>query len=69
VEEISISPKAVKVIADGPIDESWMKALNELEARAATIEAKSAGSNNVKAIEDVKPLLTDIKNRVSISCS
>ncbi|KAJ9209738.1 hypothetical protein DTO166G4_8647 [Paecilomyces variotii] len=63
VEEISISPKAVKVIADGPIDENWMKALNELEARAATIEAKSSGSNNIKAVEDVKPLLTDIKNK------
>lgn len=67
MEEISISPKAVKVIADGPIDENWMKALNELEARAATIEAKSSGSNNIKAVEDVKPLLTDIKNKVGIS--
>lgn len=65
MEEISISPKAVKIIADGPIDENWMKALSELDARAATIEAKSSGSNNIKAIEDVKPLLADIKNKVN----
>lgn len=66
VEEISISPRAVKSIVDGPIDENWVKALNEIEARSATIEAKAASSGSVKAIEDVKPLLTDIKNKVSI---
>lgn len=63
VEEISISPRAVKLIIDGPIDENWVKALNEIEARSASIEAKAASSSTVKAIEDVKPLLTDIKNK------
>ncbi|KAL1970680.1 hypothetical protein VTN77DRAFT_4324 [Rasamsonia byssochlamydoides] len=62
VEEISISPKAVRLIAEGPIDENWVKALNEIEARAASIESRSSGSS-VKAIEDVKPLLTDLKNK------
>ncbi|KAL1985583.1 hypothetical protein VTN96DRAFT_7563 [Rasamsonia emersonii] len=62
VEEISISPKAVRAIAEGPIDENWVKALNEIEARAASIENKSSGSQ-IKAIEDVKPLLTDLKNK------
>ncbi|KAL2001958.1 hypothetical protein VTN02DRAFT_936 [Thermoascus thermophilus] len=63
VEEISISPRAVKSVVDGPIDENWVKALNEIEARSATIEAKAASSGSVKAIEDVKPLLTDIRNK------
>lgn len=69
VEEISISPRAVKLIIDGPIDENWVKALNEIEARSASIEAKAASSSTVKAIEDVKPLLTDIKNKVSNSAA
>jgi hypothetical protein len=65
VEEISISPKAVRLIAEGPIDENWVKALNEIEARATGIENK-ASSSSVKAIEDVIPLLTDLKNKVAL---
>jgi hypothetical protein len=67
VEEISISPKTVRTISDGPIDDNWVKALNNIEAQASGIEAKSANSISSKAIEDVKPLLTDLKDRVSIS--
>ncbi|OJJ47726.1 hypothetical protein ASPZODRAFT_15175 [Penicilliopsis zonata CBS 506.65] len=63
VEEISISPRTVRVIADGPIDENWVKALNEIESRSASIEAKVSGSGTSKVIEDVRPLLTDIKNK------
>lgn len=62
VEEISISPKTVRVISEGPIDENWVKALNEVEARSASIE-KSAGSS-VKAVEDVNPLLVALKHKV-----
>lgn len=68
VEEISISPRAVRLIAEGPIDENWVRALNELDARATGIEAKISSSNSTKAIEDVRPLLTDIKNKVSSTC-
>ncbi|RAH49069.1 putative GARP complex subunit (Sac2) [Aspergillus brunneoviolaceus CBS 621.78] len=63
VEEISISPKTVKLIAEGPIDENWVKALNEMESRSASIEAKVSGPNSTKSVEDVRPLLTDIKNK------
>jgi hypothetical protein len=62
VEDISISPKAVRLIAEGPIDENWVKALNEVEARSASIENSSGSS--VKALDDVKPLLADLKNKV-----
>lgn len=62
VEEISISPKTVRIISEGPIDENWVKALNEVEARSANIE-KSAGSS-VKAVEDVNPLLVTLKHKV-----
>ncbi|CAG7923664.1 unnamed protein product [Penicillium olsonii] len=64
VEEISISPKAVRTIVEGPIDENWVRALNEIDTRTTNIEAKAAASNNgFKAVEDVRPLLTDVKNK------
>ncbi|OAX77715.1 hypothetical protein ACJ72_07983, partial [Emergomyces africanus] len=61
VEEVSISPKAVRLISEGPINQEWVKALNEVETRAANIEANTTTANNVKAIEDIKPLLSDLK--------
>ncbi|KAJ5498019.1 Vps52/Sac2 [Penicillium expansum] len=64
VEEISISPKAVRTIVEGPIDENWVRALNEVDSRTANIEAKAAASSNgYKAVEDVRPLLTDVKTK------
>ncbi|EAW08322.1 putative GARP complex subunit (Sac2) [Aspergillus clavatus NRRL 1] len=63
VEEISISPRAVRLIAEGPIDENWVKALSEIEARTASIEAKVSSGGSTKSIEDVRPLLSDIKDR------
>lgn len=65
VEEISISPKAVRTIVEGPIDEDWVRALNEIDARSTSIEAKASSSTGMKAIEDIRPLLIDLKNRVS----
>jgi vacuolar protein sorting-associated protein 52 len=65
VEDISISPRTVRMISEGPIDENWVKALNEIEARAVNVELKSAGGTVIKAIEDVQPLLADLKERVS----
>ncbi|GMF73701.1 unnamed protein product [Aspergillus oryzae] len=63
VEEISISPNAVRLIVEGPIDENWVKALNEIESRAATIEAKVTSPSSAKSVEDVRPLLSDIKKK------
>ncbi|KAJ5219182.1 uncharacterized protein N7498_001281 [Penicillium cinerascens] len=63
VEEISISPKAVRTIAEGPMDENWVRALNEIDGRTTSIEAKASSSNGFKAIEDVRPLLIDVKNK------
>lgn len=64
VEEISISPKAVRAIVEGPMDENWVRALNEIDARTTGIEAKASSSAGFKAIEDVRPLLIDVKNKV-----
>lgn len=64
VEDISISPNAIRTITDGLINENWVKALNEIEARSISIE-KSAGSS-WKAVDDVKPLLADLKNKATV---
>lgn len=66
VEEVSISPRSVRLIAEGPIDDNWVKALNEIETRTASIEAKAASSSNAKSIDDVRPLLSDLRNKVCI---
>jgi vacuolar protein sorting-associated protein 52 len=58
VEEISISPITVRTISEGPVDENWIRALDEIESRSATIGKKTSGS--IKAIEDVRPLLEDL---------
>lgn len=68
VEEISISPKAVRTIVEGPMDENWVRALNEIDARTTSIEAKASSSSGFKAIEDVRPLLVDVKNKVWSNC-
>jgi vacuolar protein sorting-associated protein 52 len=59
VEEISISPTTVRTISEGAVDENWIVALNELEKRWAAIAKKTSGS--VKAVEDVRPLLEDLR--------
>ncbi len=61
VEDVSLSPYTVRAIAEGPIDETFLKALNEVEARSAVVEAKEKKSEQVKALRDMKPLLDDLK--------
>jgi hypothetical protein len=63
VEEITISPTTVRTIAEGRVDENFVRALNEVEARSAALEAKSSGTEPAKALQDVKPLLDDLKAR------
>lgn len=61
VEDISLSPFTVRTIAEGPIDEAFVKALNEVEARSLMLEAKDKNSEQIKALQDLKPLLKDLK--------
>ena len=63
VEDISISPAVVRKIAEGPVDDSFVRALAEVEKRSKIINAKAAEQPNLKAIKDVKPLLDDLTNR------
>ena len=63
VEDISISPAVVKTIAEGPIDDKFVKAISELDKRSKTVEAKLKDQPDVKAFADIKPLLNDLSNK------
>lgn len=63
VEDISISPAVVRKIAEGPVDDGFLRALSDLEKRSKTITSKSASQADLKALTDIKPLLVDLTNR------
>ncbi|KAK1766718.1 Sac2 family-domain-containing protein [Phialemonium atrogriseum] len=56
VEDLSISPAVVSKIAEGHIDDVWVKALSELDRRAAA-HKKNAAQTDTKALADLGPLL------------
>ena len=64
MENFSISPTVVRKLAEGQIDGHWIEALTELEKRSSGLEAKAEAHPNVKATQDIKPLLGDLKHRV-----
>jgi vacuolar protein sorting-associated protein 52 len=61
VEDVSTSPTTVRAIADGPVDDAFVRALTEVEARSAILEGKKNDDGPVKALEDVRPMLDDLK--------
>ncbi|KAH8659087.1 Sac2 family-domain-containing protein [Tricladium varicosporioides] len=63
VEEISVSPAAVRKIVEGAIDEAWVRALAEVEKRSKAMETKSKENRNIKGIGDLKPLLENLINK------
>lgn len=67
VEDLSLSPAVVRTISEGPIDESWVKALSDLEKRTELIESRQQDQQKLKALDDLKPLLENLNNRVSSS--
>ncbi|PBP25983.1 Vps52/Sac2 family protein [Diplocarpon rosae] len=60
VEEISVSPAVVRKIAEGAIDEAWVRALAEVEKRSKAMDLKSRENRNIKSINDLKPLLGNL---------
>jgi hypothetical protein len=63
VEDISISPAIVRKIAEGPVDDGFMRALTEIEKRSKIIDAKVKEQPNLGALSDIKPLLDNLTNR------
>ena len=61
VEEVTLSPMTVKAISEGPVDEIFIQALRDVETRSAAIESKISETEPAKAVEDLRPLITDLK--------
>ncbi|KAI0394364.1 Vps52-domain-containing protein [Xylariaceae sp. FL0594] len=57
VEEISVSPLVVAKIADGHIDEAWIKALHEVDKRATAYKKGESNAERNKGLQDLGPLL------------
>lgn len=66
VDRIALSPKLVKKISDGPIDDAWVQALNELQQRSTALES-ATDLKDIHAVGDLKPLIEDLTNKVSLS--
>ena len=63
VDEITISPRGVRRIVEGPIDSRWVRTLNEIDLKTTNIESKGS----LKAVEHVRPLLAAIRKKVRTS--
>ncbi|KAL0944223.1 vps52 sac2 family protein [Colletotrichum truncatum] len=57
VEELSVSPHVVSKIAEGHIDEAWVKMLAEVDKRATAYKNNTASPEKSKAWADLGPLL------------
>lgn len=64
VEELSVSPLVVSKIAEGHIDESWIKVLAEVERRAEAYK-KNPNQRQSKSLADLGPLLEKLTLKVS----
>lgn len=65
VEEISISPAVVRKISEDAVDEDWVRALVHLDRRSEIIQRQMKSQVAIKAVEDAKPLLSNLTNKVS----
>lgn len=63
VEDLSLSPEIITKIAAGPIDESWIKILAELDRRATSFKKRAAEPTQSKAASDLAPLLEKLTQK------
>ncbi|KAL5594152.1 hypothetical protein BROUX41_001198 [Berkeleyomyces rouxiae] len=61
VEDLSIAPTVVSKISDGPIDDTWTKALHEVDRRATSYKKESQRQG--KAWEELGPLLEKLVDK------
>ena len=62
VEDVALAPQVVREIAEGEINDGWIKALHEAEQKIKSVEARE--SEDINAVQDVKPELERITNKV-----
>lgn len=65
VEQIALSPVVVKKLSDGPIDEAWVKALDDLQARGKTLDSDQQDIQKSRAVNDLRPLIADLSKRAA----
>lgn len=65
VEELSVSPMVVSEIAEGHVDESWVKMLAEVEKRSEALARNSKQQQGQsRALADLAPLLEKLTLKV-----
>lgn len=64
VEELSVSPLIVSKIAEGPIDDTWIRTLAEIDKRSASFRKDASSSRPSKAMADLGPLLEKLMQKV-----
>ncbi|KAI1379325.1 Vps52-domain-containing protein [Hypoxylon crocopeplum] len=57
VEEISVSPTVVSKIAEGHIDEAWVRVVAEIDKRATAHKKSTSSAQGSKGLQDLGPLL------------
>jgi hypothetical protein len=63
VEALALSPAVVRKITEGVVDESWVRALDELEKRSRAIDTKLKEGKDIKALQDVRPFIDDVSSK------
>jgi vacuolar protein sorting-associated protein 52 len=66
VEELSVSPVVVSKIVDGHLDETWIKALTEVDKKATAYKKDASAPRQSKAWADLGPLLDKLILKVRL---
>lgn len=64
MDDIALAPHVVRKITEGEVNESWVRALQEVELKIKSIEIRDPAA--IKAIQDVKPELERLTNKVLV---
>lgn len=65
VETLAVAPTTIRRIIDGPIDDTWIKALEDVEKRSKLLEAKAKTGSETKSASDLRPIVKDLKDRAT----
>ena len=63
VETLVVPPAVVRKLTEGAVDDSWIKALDELEKRSKAVDARVREGRDVKVLQDVRPFIDDVSNK------
>lgn len=63
IEQVTLSPLVVQEISDRPLGEAWVSALEQLQNHAKALETGKL-PKDVRALEDLKPLVNELSDKV-----